>query len=165
MFKFPPVIIGVKPSKMLPGEAGLFALRSLKKGTIIIDHDFSYSDKFFGKDVYEKLDRITKEVVGHFGTQVQDGFYAVPNMNYMPIAWLGNHSCEPNMGYDKKGSLILIKNVKSGEELTHDYGFSVTDPEYKMPCLCGSKNCRKIITGNDWKNPEYFKKNKKYMNV
>ncbi|MFZ6006838.1 MAG: SET domain-containing protein-lysine N-methyltransferase [Nitrospirota bacterium] len=83
----------------------------------------------------------------------------------MPIAWFGNHSCDPNMGYDKEGNLVLIKNVKAREELTHDYGFSVTDPKFKMHCRCGAKNCRKIITGNDWKDPEYFKKNKEFMNV
>lgn len=61
--------------------------------------------------------------------------------------------------------MVLIKNVRKGEELTHDYGFSITDPEYKLRCRCGSKKCRKFITGNDWKDSDFFRKNKKYMAV
>lgn len=164
MKKFPKAIITVKPSKMLSGEVGLFALRSLKKDTVI-NKTFSCNEKYFSKKTYEELDKITSKVITDFCTQVYDGFYSVPDLNYLPMSWFSNHSCDPNMGFNKKGDLVLIKNVKAGEELTQDYGFSVTDPKYKMRCRCGSKNCRKIITGNDWKDPEYFKKNKEYMNV
>ena len=35
----------------------------------------------------------------------------------------------------------VIKEIKKGEELTYDYGFSY-DSDYKnYPCRCGSKNC------------------------
>jgi len=164
MTKITPVIIGVRPSKLLSGEVGLFALRHLKKGTVI-NKEFNGGEEFFTKDAYKKLDVVTKRVVNAFGTRVYDGFYIIPNMNYMPISWFANHSCDPNAGFDKKLNIALIKNVKSGDEIFHDYGFSITDPDFVLHCKCGSKNCRKIITGNDWKNPEYFKKNKAYMNV
>lgn len=164
MSRFPPAIIGIKPSKMLSGEVGLFALRPLKKGTIV-NKSFCRGEKLFSKDVYKKLYKITKKVVTDFCTRVYDGFFSVPDLNNLPISWFSNHSCDPNVGFDKRGNMILIKNVKNGDELTQDYGFSITDPEYKLKCFCGSKNCRKIITGNDWKNLEYSKKNKKYMAV
>lgn len=149
---------------MLPGEIGLFALRPLKKGTII-NKEFEGKEKFFSKKIYNGLDKITKRFINDFCTPVYDGFFSVPNLNYLPISWCSNHSCDPNMGFNKKGDMVLIKDVKAGEELTQDYAFAITDPKYKMRCLCGSKNCRKIITGNDWKNPEFYKKNKMYMNV
>lgn len=149
---------------MLPGEVGLFALRPLKKGTVI-NKAFACGEKFITKKTYEKLDKITQKMINTYGGSVYDGYYTVPDLRYVPISWLSNHSCDPNMGFNNKGDMVLIKNVKAGEELTQDYGFSVTDPKCKMRCRCGSKNCRKIITGNDWKNPEFFKKNKKYMNV
>jgi hypothetical protein len=32
-----------------------------------------------------------------------------------------------------------------------------------MNCVCGSTNCRRMITGNDWKDPVFRKDNKNYM--
>lgn len=161
---FPQQLVRLKPSKMLIGEVGLFAVRFLKKGTVI-NKSFCCNEKFFSKDVLDKLDNITKNMVTDFSTRTRDGFFSVPNMNYLPISWFGNHSCDPNMGFNDSGDLIMIRSVKTGEELTHDYGFSITDPEYKMNCHCGSKKCRKIITGDDWRDSIYFEKNKKYMNI
>jgi SET domain-containing protein len=145
MPKFPKAMIAVKPSKMLPGEVGLFALRPLKKGTII-NKAFVCGEKFFSSIIFSRLDKITKKCVTDFCTRVYDGFFSVPDINYVPISWFSNHSCDPNIGFNKKGDMVLMKNVKAGEELTQDYGFSNTDPKYKMRCRCGSKNCRKIIT-------------------
>lgn len=68
---------------MLPGEVGLFALRALKKGTII-NKSSCCDEKLFSKNLYEKLDKITKGVVTAFCTKVYDGFFGVPDMNYMP---------------------------------------------------------------------------------
>jgi len=164
MSKFPQVNIGIKPSKVIPGEVGLFALRPLKKGTII-NKSLNGREKFYSKEVYKKLDKITKERVDSFCTGVQKGFFSVPDLNSMPISWYCNHSCEPNAGFDRRDNIVLIKNVKAGDEIVYDYGFAETNPDFVLHCSCGSKNCRKTITGNDWKNPEYVKKNKKYMSI
>jgi SET domain-containing protein len=161
---FPLIIITAKPSKLIPGEIGLFALRNLKKGTII-NKAFACGEKFFSKYVYDKLDNITKNAITTYCTKVYDGFFSIPDLNYLPLQSFCNHSCEPSCGFDAKGNSVLIRNVRKGEEITIDYGFMNTDPKYRLQCLCGSKKCRKIITGNDWKNPEYYKKNRKYMAV
>ncbi len=59
-------------------------------------------------------------------------------------ARLINHSCKPNcevLGKGKKLWIHAIRNIKKGEELTYDYGFSY-DKDYKQfPCKCGDKNC------------------------
>ena len=162
MEKYPKALIRVRPSLLLPGEVGLFAVRNLKKGTII-NKSFSCNEKLFSPNTFKRLDKETKEMVTAFTTRVYDGFFSIPDINYLPISWFGNHSCEPNMGFDRKDNIVLIKDVKSGDELTHDYGFSITDPKYILKCKCGSKTCRKVVTGNDWKNKEFLKKNKQYM--
>ena len=56
-----------------------------------------------------------------------------------------------------------MKNIKKGEELSYDYGFSF-DQDYKnYPCKCGSKNCiGYIVTTADWKKlAKYLKKQNK----
>ena len=36
------------------------------------------------------------------------------------------------------------------EELTVDYAF-IDNEEYSFECTCGTDNCRKVVTGFDWK--------------
>jgi SET domain-containing protein len=67
-----------------------------------------------------------------------------------------NHSCDPN-AYVKtiggKRTLIAIRNITSGEEITYDYAIN-GDYEWGVPCNCGSANCRKIISPNFWELPQ-----------
>ena len=64
-----------------------------------------------------------------------------------------NHSCEPNMGMLDAITLVAIRDVQEGEELLCDYSFWENNEDWKMKttCCCGSKHCRKTITGKDWK--------------
>ena len=66
-----------------------------------------------------------------------------------------NHSCEPNCEVDIKNDKIWIssiKNIKKGEELSYDYGFSFDKNDYRdHVCKCGSKYCiGYIISSDDW---------------
>jgi len=57
-----------------------------------------------------------------------------------------NHSCCPNtyMRVMKdRVEFYALRNIKKGEELSCDYG--ETHHEGKLPCRCGSKNCRGFI--------------------
>ncbi|HYP28899.1 MAG TPA: hypothetical protein VE262_19455 [Blastocatellia bacterium] len=55
------------------------------------------------------------------------------------------------------------RNVRAGEELTHDW--AMTDDRYRMECNCGAKNCRKVITGKDWKKRELQEKYGRHMSA
>ncbi len=56
-----------------------------------------------------------------------------------------NHSCEPNLGIKGKVSLVALRPIKEGEELTVDYSTFEGDPRWEMPCTCGKKLCRRMI--------------------
>ncbi len=45
------------------------------------------------------------------------------------------------------------RKIQQGEELTGDYAMWEADEEDVKPwvCGCGSVNCRKTITGRDWR--------------
>ena len=71
-------------------------------------------------------------------------------------ARLINHSCDPNCEVDGIGLKLWIssiKEIKKGEELSYDYGFSY-DKDYKQfPCKCRAKNCVGYIVreGSRWR--------------
>ena len=78
-------------------------------------------------------------------------------------ARLINHSCSPNcevLGEGLKIWVYAIKNIKKGDELSYDYGFSFDEDFKNYPCRCGAKNCAKFIIreGSRWR----IKKSKLY---
>lgn len=149
--------IRIKPSKIVPGEVGAFALKSFKKGEIIIKSEEFEDNYLLPIDEYRKLDRETKKMVTAF-CEVADASAIVPqNINHIRNIHYMNHSCMPNVGFDRKDNYIAIRNIKKNEEFLMCYSFLYTDPKFKMKCLCKSKNCRKIITGNDWKDKKLQK--------
>lgn len=161
-FKVQPLLIEIRPSKIIKSEIGLFAVRSLQKGTVIA-HANKMDEHFVSWKAYNKLDKKTKVKVQQFCLQTPDGFFAPSNFNYLSTPWNMNHSCSYNIGFDAKGNFITTRAIKSDEELVFDYGLATSNPNYTLFCKCKSNNCRKIISGNDWLNDVYVEQNKKYM--
>ena len=157
-----PVIIEIRPSKMLVGQIGMFAARDIKKDTIIAKSD-QFGEKFFTWTDIKKLDKITREKIQHYCVDNEEGAYLPSDFNYLSVPWNMNHSCSYNVGFNDGDSFVTTKNVKRGEELVWDYGMGRSNHKFKLICSCGSENCRKIITGNDWKDSEFVGKNKKYF--
>lgn len=78
-----------------------------------------------------------------------------------------NHNCNPNAGIKGQISVVAMKDIKKGEEVTFDYGTVLYReegaPHYSFKCLCGSKECRGEVTQFDWKIPSVQKKCKGYF--
>lgn len=164
MEKSPKINIEIKPSKL--HGVGIFAVKNIKKGTIIGNENGFINDKYYvwytWRD-YKKFKPEVKNKIKELCAGRLNGFYSPLDFDILPISWYSNHSCDGNLGFNANSDLIAIRNIKKGEELTFDYGLTEANPKFKMKCGCGSKNCRKVITGNDWKNPKFFKNNFKYM--
>ncbi|HYO91128.1 MAG TPA: SET domain-containing protein-lysine N-methyltransferase, partial [Pyrinomonadaceae bacterium] len=73
-----------------------------------------------------------------------------------------NHSCEPNLGVRGQVVFVAMRRIEAGEELTHDWAMT-DDDDYEMECRCGSRSCRKVITGRDWRRPELQQKYSGYV--
>ena len=74
-----------------------------------------------------------------------------------------NHSCNPTAGIKGKLTLVALKNLKEGEEVTIDYSTIEGDPNWKMQCTCGEKNCRKIIRSIEFMPEDQFEKYLPYV--
>lgn len=65
-----------------------------------------------------------------------------------------NHSCNPNGGVLGQITFVAIRDIAAGAELTLDYAMIDANPAEHMICSCGARECRKNITGSDWRLPE-----------
>lgn len=102
--------------------------------------------------------------IGDFSLQITDEFYICPidREEIEDIAIYINHSCEPNVGMDGQICFVALRDIQRGEELCLDYAMAITST-YKMNCNCGNSNCRKVITGDDWKKEELQIRYRKYF--
>ncbi|TAN32137.1 SET domain-containing protein [Patescibacteria group bacterium] len=66
-----------------------------------------------------------------------------------------NHSCDANTRLIDEVTIVAKRDIEAGGEITLDQGtWNFEDIAYtdnKEPCSCGAKDCRKILTENDWK--------------
>lgn len=97
------------------------------------------------------LERISRSI------QISDELYLVPGETSEPGDQV-NHSCNPNCGLLGATVVVALKDIQIGEEISYDYAMSDSDPYDEFVCECKSSNCRKLITGKDWKKPDLQKK-------
>lgn len=64
-----------------------------------------------------------------------------------------NHSCDPNVGVIGQICFHAMKEIMEGEELAFDYATG-DDDDWEMACNCGADQCRRRVTGQDWRLPE-----------
>ncbi len=80
-----------------------------------------------------------------------------------------NHSCNPTCGFLGQIILVTMRNIQIGEEITYDYAMTDTNWQNvictEMECLCGANNCRRVITGEDWKVKDLQEKYKGYFST
>ena len=138
----------IKKSKI--DKNGLYANCNIKRGTKIIE----YKGKLVTVKNSEKDPKFdNSKAIYLFGINKK---YDLDGNFSFNTARLINHSCEPNcevFGEGLKIWIFAMKNIKKGEELSYDYGFSF-DQDYKnYPCNCGSKNCAGYIIreGSRWR--------------
>lgn len=142
---------------------GVFATDNIKKDEVLIvmggyvcnteqENDLGYLATNYNMDISEEWSfcPITKK-----------------DINLMP-QHIVNHSCDPNCGFNGQCFMVAIKNIKKGDEIVYDYAFVMWSSDdskhhFFMNCLCGAKNCRRVITENDWKIKKLQKKYSKYF--
>jgi SET domain-containing protein len=124
---------------------GLFAREDIRKGEIVFIKSGHIVDYKEAKELDKRL--------GDYSLQITDKFFLCPRTEreVKDIAIFINHSCNPNVGPDGQITFVALRDIRAGEELCYDYAMT-TAYSYRLKCNCGSKNCRGIITGNDWKS-------------
>jgi SET domain-containing protein len=73
-----------------------------------------------------------------------------------------NHSCDPNVGVRGQIVFVAMRDIGPGEELTHDWA-TTDDDDYELECNCGSPDCRRVLTGQDWRRVDLQEKYRGYF--
>jgi len=137
-------------------KRGLYASKNIKVGEKIIE----YVGKLINKKETENNPKFDNEKdIYLFNINEKwdlDGDY------HWNTARLINHSCNPNCEVEGKGLKLwisAIKDIKKGEELSYDYGFSYSKQDLKnFVCRCGSENCCGYIV----REPSRWRINKRF---
>ena len=122
---------------------GLFAAKQIRKGEVV---------GVKGGHVFDSLTLAKiRSKIGDSYFQITDNLFVGPlkKDEVRGSMMCLNHSCEPNVGIQGNIVFVSIRDIAAGEEITLDYAMC-EDEEYNLNCLCGSKSCRKLITGKDW---------------
>ena len=82
--------------------------------------------------------------------QIEEGLYLASLTPYEPD--FINHGCEPNAGLAGEISIVALRRILPGEEVTIDYAMCDGSP-YDQFDVPGGAHCRRRITGDDWRNP------------
>jgi SET domain-containing protein len=135
---------------------GLFAIRPLKKGEIVAVK----GGHIFNRKTLE----VVQKSLGAAEIQIGEDLFIGPLAKSQREGSMifSNHSCDPNIGVQGQVVFVAMRNIKAGEELTHDWAMT-DDDTYKMPCNCGAAVCRRIITGKDWRRKDLQQKYAGYI--
>lgn len=129
-------------------QKGMFAKEPIQKDEIVY---------IKGGHIITKDELFSSSVINSY-LPISDEYYlgALKPEEEEEIKLYNNHSCNPNCGMRGEITFVAIKDIDTDEELTIDYAF-IDNEDYAFECHCGAPNCRKIVTGFDWKNKELQK--------
>ena len=125
------------------GGKGMFAVGDIALGEVVTVWQGTYTDQ-------KGAEKAKQE--GKLVMQWDDNLFSVEDRGD-DDGYFINHSCDSNLWMEDAYTLIARKYIKSGEEITADYALWEADENYisKWECSCGSIDCRKKITGKDWR--------------
>jgi hypothetical protein len=138
---------------------GLFAIADIAKSEIVAVKGGHIVD---GKALREQI----APRLGPVEIQIDDDLFIAPvtdEERALSMLYL-NHSCEPNLGVRGEITFVAIRNIRAGEELTHDWAMT-DDDDYSLECKCGAASCRKTLNGKDWQRPDLQKRYAGYFSA
>jgi len=136
-----------KRSSAIQGR-GLFARHAISAGEVVAVKGGAVMDSVAFARV--------RDQVSPAEIQIEDDLYIAPRTaaeveaNILCL----NHSCRPNVGVRGQITFVAMRDIPAGSELTIDYAMIDGNPAERMECSCGAPECRKVITGGDWRLPE-----------
>ncbi len=129
---------------------GMFAREAIKKGeAVCIVGGIVMTDEEFA--VFQATYR------NYNAIQIDDHLHLVEDPEVTRnLEGSMNHSCDSSTWMDDDATLAARWDIEAGEEATVDYALFTSQSNWMLDtrCRCGSPDCRRIITGDDWRRKE-----------
>lgn len=136
----------VRSDALGDGEGlGVFATEPIAKGTICI--------VFGGFATTGEVFRLLPAERQHHSLQIGDDLFLACDEQLTDGDFV-NHACEPSLWFVGEITLVAMRDVEAGEQLTFDYATCDSQPYDEFECECGSPRCRVMVTGEDWTLPD-----------
>jgi SET domain-containing protein len=137
---------------------GLFAIAPIAKDEVVAIKGGHIINR-------EQLREITPKL-GPVEIQIGDDLFIAPITQEEREASMlyTNHSCDANLGIRGEITFVALRDIRAGEELTHDWCMT-DDDDFAEKCTCGSAQCRRTLTGKDWQRPELQKRYAGYFSA
>jgi SET domain-containing protein len=134
---------GIRNSSL--GGQGLFATEKINLGETVV----VWKGHYCGAREAQEAKGVGKLIM-----QWDEDLYSIEERG-SDDGYFINHSCDPNLWMKDAFTLTARRDIQAGEEITADYILWEADEDYiaKWVCHCGSPQCRKKVTGQDWRNP------------
>ena len=111
---------------------GLFAVADIAKNEVVAVKGGHIVDR-------ETLQREITPTLGRVEIQIGDDLFITPvTQEERELSMLySNHSCDANLGLHGEITFVAIRDIRAGEELTHDWAMT-DDDDYLVECKCGA---------------------------
>jgi hypothetical protein len=128
----------------------MFARQPIKKGEVVcvgggaVMTESEFADLQAARSVYSFI-------------QIDEGLYLVEDIaTTRSLDASMNHSCDSSAWMADEATLAARRDIEAGEEVTVDYALFTTQSNWMLDsrCHCGSPDCRRIITGDDWRRED-----------
>lgn len=113
---------------------GAFAIRTIRKGTRIIE--------YLGRKIDKAESARQLEAQNPFIFDVDETFDLNGDVDWNPARFI-NHSCAPNCEAENDEGriwIVALRTIRPGEELSFNYGYDIADYQ-DHPCECGADSC------------------------
>lgn len=131
------------------GGHAVYAVSVIEPGELV----GVWSGRIVGADALDDL----PEEIRHHTVQIEEDLYLASLGPDEPPDFI-NHACEPNAGLDGQITIVALRRILPGEEVTIDYAMCDGSPYDEFDCACGSPLCRGKVTGDDWRDPALWKR-------
>jgi len=139
-----------------PMEAkGVFTSKAIPRGAAVLS--------WAGKVVH--VDRLVKctEEEQHFSLQIAEDLYQIPDgSKRRELPDFVNHGCAPTCGLLDATTLVALRDLQPGDEITYDYAMSTANSMANtcdnFKCECGAVRCRGLVAADDWRLPELWER-------
>lgn len=125
----------------------VIANQSVRTGETLVIYGGGFVDR-------DHLDLIPTAMRPFF-FQVADGIWFGHGFDEqgIGIAERINHSCNPSAGFHGIAEVVSLRDIRQGESITIDYS-SIQSEDLEgssFQCACGSGNCRRLVSVDDWR--------------